>query len=55
MPLQVIQLYEDLYVFVNAINLARLPEPGDYSLEFRIRDSVSDVVVERDLDLTVAE
>jgi GWxTD domain-containing protein len=55
MPLQVIQLYEDLYVFVNAINLAGLPEPGDHSLEFSIRDSVSEVVVERDLDLTVAE
>jgi GWxTD domain-containing protein len=55
MPLQVIQLYDDLYVFVNAINIAALPEPGDYSLEFSIRDSVSDVVVERDIDLTVAE
>ena len=55
MQLQVIQLYEDLYVFVNAINLAGLPEPGDYNLEFRIRDSVSDVVVERELDITVAE
>ncbi len=55
MPMQVIQLYEDLYVIVNAINLGGLPEPGDYSLEFRIRDSVSDVVVERDLDITVAE
>lgn len=55
MPLQVIQLYEDLYVFVNAINLAGLPEPGVYSLEFSIRDSVSDVVVERALDITVAE
>jgi GWxTD domain-containing protein len=55
MQLQVIQLYEDLHVFVNAINLAGLPEPGDYNLEFRIRDSVSDVVVERELDITVAE
>jgi hypothetical protein len=55
MPLQVIQLYEDLYVLVNAINLSGLPEPGDYSFEFRIRDSVSDVVVERVLDLTVVE
>ena len=55
MPLQVIQLYEDLYVFVNAIDLSGLPEAGDYGLEFRIRDSVSDVVVERDLEITVAE
>jgi hypothetical protein len=55
MPLQVIQLYEELYVFINAINLGALPEPGDYSLEFRVRDSVSDVVVERDFDITLAE
>ena len=55
MPVQVIQLYEELYVFVNAINLGALPEPGAYGLEFRIRDSISDVVVESAFDITVTE
>jgi hypothetical protein len=55
MPMNVLQVTGDLWIFINSINLAALPEPGDYGLSFRIRDQVSDVVVERDIALKIVD
>jgi GWxTD domain-containing protein len=55
MPLEVVELTDDVYVYMNAINLGALPETGEYGFTFTIRDSVSDVSVERHVDLTIVD
>ena len=51
MTLPAIAIVDDLYVYANSINLAALPQTGTYKLEFKVTDKISDVSVERDLEL----
>jgi len=55
MTLPAIKIYEDLYAYANGINLAALPQTGHYTLEFEATDTISEVSVERtvELDITV--
>lgn len=55
MTLPAISIADDLWVYANSINLAALPQTGQYKLEFKVTDSISGVSVDRDvvLDITV--
>ncbi len=55
MPLDGVRLAEDLYVFMNAINLAALPETGEYDLVFSVTDSISEVSTEREIGINVVD
>ena len=35
------------------LNLAALPQTGTYKLEFKVTDKISDVSVERDVELDI--
>ena len=53
MTLPTISIVDGLYVYANSINLAALPQTGTYKLEFKVTDKVSEVSVERDLELDI--
>ena len=53
MTLPAIAIVEDLYVYANSINLAALPQTGAYKLEFKVTDKISNVSVERDVELDI--
>ena len=53
MTLPAISIVDDLYVYANSINLAALPQTGAYKLEFKVTDKISDVSIERDLELAI--
>jgi GWxTD domain-containing protein len=55
MPLEAAQLKDDLYLYANAISISGLPEPGDYTLSFTISDEISDIEVEKTVDLHVVD
>jgi GWxTD domain-containing protein len=50
-----IEVTDDLWVYMNAINLAALPETGLYGLAFSVTDKISDVTVEREIEINVVE
>jgi len=53
MTLPAIAIVDDLYVYANSINLAALPQTGAYKLEFKVTDKISEVSIERDLELNI--
>jgi GWxTD domain-containing protein len=53
MTLGAVPIAEDLYVYANSINLAALPQTGNYELEFEVTDTISGVSVTRDVTLEV--
>ncbi len=55
LSLEVTQIAGDLYMYGNSILLSGLPEPGEYGLEFEITDKVSEITVERELQLNITE
>lgn len=54
-PLLTAELLPGLHLYANALSLAGLPEAGEYTLEFTIKDNVSGAVVERALSLDVTK
>ncbi len=55
MPLETSQIIGELYMYGNSVPLSGLPEPGDYSLEFKISERGADVDVERAVDITITD
>ena len=55
MPLTAVQVGTDLFVYANSINLAALPETGQYSIVFEVTDPGSETTVEREVELNVTE
>lgn len=55
MPLTAIRISQDLFVYANSINLAALPETGQYSIVFEVTDPDSDATVEREVELNLTE
>ena len=53
MTLPTASIVDDLYIYANSINLAALPQTGKYKLEFKVTDKISDVSVERDVELDI--
>lgn len=54
-PLPVGRISDDLFMYGDAINLAGLPEPGDYTLVFEISDPAAGVTVERTVELHIVD
>ncbi len=52
-PLPTVAIVDGLYVYANSINLAALPQTGTYKFEFKVTDKISEVSVERDVELDV--
>ena len=55
MPLTAIRISQDLFVYANSINLAALPETGQYSIVFEVTDPDSDATAEREVELNLRE
>jgi GWxTD domain-containing protein len=55
MPMTAIRVAQDLFVYANSINLAALPETGEYSIVFEVTDAGSETTVEREVALNVTE
>ncbi len=53
MTLPTVAIVDDLYVYANSINLAAMPQTGNYKLEFKVTDKISGVSVERDVELDI--
>jgi hypothetical protein len=55
MPVEVVQLVDDLYVYMNAINLSALPETGEYGFSFTVTEPNSDLSAVRELTVNVVD
>ena len=55
MPLEAVQVAEDVFVYANSLNLAALPEIGEYTLVFEITDPATEMTVSREVTLSVTE
>lgn len=55
MALEAIQIFGDLWLYANAVNLSGLPEAGDYSIELTVRDRVAEAISERSLELQIVD
>lgn len=55
MPLSAVQVSTDLFVYANSINLAALPETGEYTLVFEVSDPSGEPKVTREVQLNVTE
>jgi GWxTD domain-containing protein len=55
MPLEAIQVADQLFVYANSIALGGLPENGEYSIGFTITDPASELTVEREVSINLAE
>lgn len=56
-PLRTAELLPGLHLYANSLSLSGLPEAGEYTLEFTVKDNVTGAVTERSLtfDVSVAE
>ena len=54
-PLRTAELLPGLHLYANALSLKGLPETGEYTLEFTIKDNVSGAVAERALIFTATK
>jgi GWxTD domain-containing protein len=55
LPIEAVQVADEVYVYTNGINLGALPEPGEYQLTFGVTDPTSELSVERVVDINVTE
>jgi hypothetical protein len=55
MPIEGIQVADDVFVYTNSIALGALPETGEFQLELAVTDPTSEITVERTLDINVTE
>jgi GWxTD domain-containing protein len=55
MPMEAIQVSDEVFVYANGISLGALPETGEYIMEFTVTDPVSETSVEREVELNVTE
>lgn len=53
MTLPAIEVVDDLWVYANSINLAAMPQTGTYKLDFKVTDTISEVSVDRDVELDI--
>jgi GWxTD domain-containing protein len=55
MPLNAVQVSTDLFVYANSINLAALPETGEYTIQFEVSNPSGEPKVTREVVLNVTE
>ncbi len=55
LPMDAIQVSDDVFVYANGINLGALPETGEYTMIFTVTDPASEMTVEREVELNVTE
>jgi GWxTD domain-containing protein len=55
MPVQAVQVSDQVYVYANSLNLAALPETGEYTLTFTVTDPATETSVEREVTINVTE
>ena len=55
MPMEAVQVTDDVFVYANSLNLAALPETGEYILTFEVSDPTTELTVEREVTLNVLE
>jgi len=55
MPLTAVQVTTDVFVYANSINLAALPETGEYTITFQVSDASGQPFVTREVQLNVTE
>lgn len=55
LPLEAVQVTDDVFVYANSLNLAALPETGEYTLVFEITDPATETTVTREVELNVTE
>jgi hypothetical protein len=54
MKLDASHIVGDLFMYGNSVNLGRLPEPGSYSLDFKVTDRGSGEAVELKLPMEIS-
>jgi hypothetical protein len=55
MPLESVEISEGLWVYMNGIALAGLPEPGTYGFAFEAVDTLGEVSAQREVILDVVD
>lgn len=55
MPLEAVQVSQEVFVYANGLNLGALPETGAYTMEFTVTDPSTETSVERTVELNVTE
>ncbi len=55
MPMEAVQVADDVFVYANSLNLAALPETGEFSLTFEVTDPATETTVSREVTLNVLE
>ena len=55
MPVEAVQVSDEVYVYANWLNLAALPETGEYTLVFEVTDPATETSVEREVTINVTE
>jgi GWxTD domain-containing protein len=55
MPVEAVQISDEVYVYASGLNLSALPETGEYTMEFTVSDPATEASVERTMDINVTE
>ena len=55
LPMDAIQVSDDVFVYANGINLGALPETGAYTMILKVSDPASETSVEREVEINVTE
>jgi hypothetical protein len=55
MPVNAVKVTDDLFVYMNAVNLAALPETGQYGLAFEVTETGSETIIGREIELSVVD
>jgi len=55
MPMEAVQVSDDVFVYTNSLNLGALPETGEFQLELEVTDPTSEATVERTLGINITE
>ncbi len=55
LPMEAIQVSDDVYVYANGINLGALPETGEYTMILTVTDPSTELSVVREVEINVTE
>ncbi len=55
LPMDAIQVSDDVFVYANGISLGALPETGEYTMVFKVTDPGTETTVEREVEINVTE
>ena len=55
MPMDAVQVSDDVFVYANGINLGALPETGEYTMVLTVTDPATEMSVVREVEINVTE